>query len=301
VSYHHTQFGWVTLGMTVVMLPVVAVGLWSSDPATLLLVTMIIALIGLLFGWLTVDVDDRRLVMTMGIGLIRRNIPLSVVQAFAPVINRWYYGWGVRFTPYGMLYNVSGLRAVEVLFENGRRVRIGTDEPEALVRALSAATHKLGLASPDTFPRDAGWRNRVRIFSGGIAAITVVCIAWMFYVYSQPPSIDISNLRFKVGTGLHSVDMPLADIQSVTLVNELPRVLTRTNGFSSGHVLRGNFMLDQWGRGKLFINRNSPPYVVVRTRDSFVVVGFADAMRTRDLYDQLSASGLNHKPAGQNP
>ena len=78
------------------MLPVVAVGLWSSDPATLLLVTTIIALIGLLFGWLTVDVDDRRLLMTMGIGLIRRNIPLGMVQAFAPVINRWYYGWGVR-------------------------------------------------------------------------------------------------------------------------------------------------------------------------------------------------------------
>ena len=196
MSYHHTQFGWVTLGTTVVVLLAVAVGLWSSDAATLLLVTTIIAMLGLLFGWLTVDVDDRRLLMTMGIGLIRRNIPLSMVHAFAPVSNRWYYGWGVRITPYGMLYNVSGLRAVEVLFENGRRVRIGTDEPEALVRALSAATHKLGLASPDTFPRDTGWRNRVRFFSGGIGAIAVVCIAWMFYVYSQPPSIDISNLRF---------------------------------------------------------------------------------------------------------
>ncbi len=287
--------------MTVVMLPIVAVGLWSSDPATLVLITTIIALIGLLFGWLTVDVDDRRLLMTMGIGLIRRNIPLRTVQAFAPVLNRWYYGWGVRFTPYGMLYNVSGLRAVEVLFDDGRRVRIGTDEPEALVRALSAATHKLGLASSDTFPKDSGWRNRVRLFSGGIVALTVVCIAWMFHVYSQPPSIDVSNLRFEVGTGLHSADVPLAEIQSVTLVNELPRVLTRTNGFSSGRVLRGNFVLEQWGRGKLFINRNSPPYVVVRTRDSFVVVGFADATRTRDLYDQLRAWGLDQKPAGQNP
>jgi hypothetical protein len=300
VSYRHTQFGWVTLGTTVAMLPVVAVGLWSGNPVTLIVGAGIIALIGLLFGWLTVDVDDRRLLMTMGIGLIRRNIPLNMIQAFAPVINRWYYGWGVRFTPYGMLYNVSGLRAVEVLLQNGRRVRIGTDEPDALVRALSAATQKPGLLSPDTFPKDAGWRNRVRIISGGIGAITVVCIAWMFHAYSQPPSIDISNLRFRVGTGLHSADVPLADIQSVTLVNELPRILRRTNGFSSGGLLRGNFMLDQWGSGRLFINRNSPPYVVVRTRDSFVVVGFADADRTRDIYRQLGASGLDQKPAGQN-
>ena len=301
VSYHHTQFGWVTLGTTVVVLLAVAVGLWSSDAATLLLVTTIIAMLGLLFGWLTVDVDDRRLLMTMGIGLIRRNIPLSMVHAFAPVSNRWYYGWGVRITPYGMLYNVSGLRAVEVLFENGRRVRIGTDEPEALVRALSAATHKLGLASPDTFPRDTGWRNRVRFFSGGIGAIAVVCIAWMFYVYSQPPSIDISNLRFEVGVGLHSADMPLADIQSVTLVDELPRVLRRTNGFSSHRVLRGNFRLEQWGTGKLFIDRNAPPYLVLRSRDTFVAVNFADPSADARSVRQAQRSGSRSKARSRTP
>ena len=67
-----------------------------------------IVLVGLLFGWLTVDIDNRRLLIKMGIGLIRRAIPLNNIRAFAPVTNRWYYGWVVRLTPYGMLYNVSG-------------------------------------------------------------------------------------------------------------------------------------------------------------------------------------------------
>jgi hypothetical protein len=237
----------------------------------------------------------------MGIGLIRRNIPLSTIRAFAPVTNRWYYGWGVRFTPYGMLYNVSGLRAVEVLFENGRRVRIGTDESDALVRALSAATHKAGLTSPEEFPSDAGWRNRVRLIFGGVGVLAVVWIASNFYVYSQPPSVALSNDRFEVGTGLHSADVSLAAIQTVTLVNELPRILRRTNGFSSGGLLRGNFTLEQWGNGKLFINRNSRPYLVVRTRDSFVVVNFESPDRTRELYGQLSALTERQNPGGQRP
>ena len=288
-TYRHTQYGWFTLGTTLLMFPVAAVALWSTDPATLVFASIAIVLVGLLFGWLTVDIDNRRLLIKMGIGLIRRAIPLSSIRAFAPVTNRWYYGWGVRLTPYGMLYNVSGLRAVEILFESGRRVRIGTDEPDALVRALSVATKKPGMASPDDFPRDLRWRNRARLMVGSIVLFVVAWIGWSLYAYSQPPSVGISSFRFSVGAGLHGADVALADIESVALVDELPRILRRTNGFSSGGLLRGNFTLDRWGRGKLFINRDSPPYLVVRTRDSFVVVNFEDAAGTRELYGQLTA------------
>jgi len=289
VTYRHTQFGWFTLGTTLLLFPVAAAALWSSDPVTLVFASIAIVLLALLFGWLTVDIDNRRLLIKMGIGLIRRAIPLKNVRAFAPVTNRWYYGWGVRLTPYGMLYNVSGLRAVEVLFENGRRVRIGTDEPDALVRALSAATNKPGVHSPDQFPTDPRWRNRARFMVGSLVLIVVAWIGWSFYAYSQPPSVDISSFRFNVGTGLHGAEVALADIESVALVDELPRIVRRTNGFSSGAVLRGNFTLDQWGGGKLFINRNSPPYLVVRAGDTFVVVNFQDAARTRELYERLTA------------
>ena len=301
MTYRHTQFGWVTLGATVVILPVVVAGLLHSDPITLMFVVAIIALMAMLFGWLTVDIDDRRLLVKMGIGLIRRTFPLNAIRAFAPVTNRWYYGWGVRFTPYGMLYNVSGLRAVEILFDNGRRVRIGTDEPEALVRALSEATRKAAVASSAEFPRDAGWPNRVRMIFIGLSVVVAAWVAWNFYAYTKPPSIELSSFTFHVGTGLHGADLALADIESVTLVDNVPRIMRRTNGFSSGGLLRGNFLLEEWGRGKLFINRNSPPYLVVRARDTFVVVNFEEAARTRELYQRLTALTGRQKAAGQAP
>jgi len=37
------------------------------------------------------------------------------------------------------VYNVSGLEAVEVTLRSGKRFRIGTDEPEALLTALQRA------------------------------------------------------------------------------------------------------------------------------------------------------------------
>jgi hypothetical protein len=60
------------------------------------------------------------------------------------VRNRWYYGWGIRITPRGWLYNVSGLDAVELALKNGKCVRIGSDEPHALARAID---HARGAAS----------------------------------------------------------------------------------------------------------------------------------------------------------
>jgi hypothetical protein len=52
----------------------------------------------------------------------------------------WYYGWGVRMGSGGWMFNVSGLDAVEIEMESGGRFRIGTDEPEELVRAIGQRT-----------------------------------------------------------------------------------------------------------------------------------------------------------------
>jgi hypothetical protein len=52
--------------------------------------------------------------------------------------NRWWYGWGIRLTPHGWLYNVWGLDAVEIRRTNGRTLRVGTDDAAPLVEAIRA-------------------------------------------------------------------------------------------------------------------------------------------------------------------
>jgi len=55
------------------------------------------------------------------------------------VRNKWWYGLGIRLTPHGWLYNVSGLDAIEIVRRSGKTFRVGTDEPKALAAALRAA------------------------------------------------------------------------------------------------------------------------------------------------------------------
>ena len=92
--------------------------------------------IGAHFSRMNVTVTAETVTVAFGRGWPRRTIYRSAVVSHAQVRNRWWYGWGLRWLPGGMLWNVWGLDAVELVLDNGRRFRIGTDDPEGLSSAL---------------------------------------------------------------------------------------------------------------------------------------------------------------------
>ena len=87
---------------------------------------------------LTVCVNQDVIRLRFGIGLIRKRFHTKEIQTAFTVRNRWYNGFGIRKIWGGWLYNVSGWDAVEIQLWNGRRNRIGTDEPEALLAAIES-------------------------------------------------------------------------------------------------------------------------------------------------------------------
>jgi hypothetical protein len=140
-DYRHTQIGTVLLtSLGAAMLLVGALLLtYGSDPL-LLAVLALLALIAVLSPSLTVEIRGEALRLWFGPGLIHKQIAVATIRACAVVQNPWWYGWGIRLTPHGWLYNVSGLGAVELTFQNGRRLRIGTDEPDHLCQAIERAS-----------------------------------------------------------------------------------------------------------------------------------------------------------------
>ncbi len=135
-SYRHTQIGYVTiaaLGAGVLMITYLGAGAPSTAAVPVLLV-LAIALV--LFATLTTVVERGVLEVRFGPGLIRRRIKLSDIKDVHVVRNPWYCGWGIRWIGRGWLWNVSGYGAVELELRDGRRFRIGTDQPQELAKAL---------------------------------------------------------------------------------------------------------------------------------------------------------------------
>ena len=110
----------------------------ASGLARLEGVAAIFVIVGL-FATLTVEVRDGLLKFRFGPGLIRKTLRISDIESCEIVRNPWYYGWGIHATSKGWVYNVSGFEAVEIFMNDGRRLRIGTDEPEILRKVIIEA------------------------------------------------------------------------------------------------------------------------------------------------------------------
>jgi hypothetical protein len=142
--YSHKQPGAAILwgiGLLLVALLIIF-GPAAAHPA-LLVVLGFLVLAGVVFSSLTVEVTASSLVFWFGPGVLRKQVPLAEIAGVEVVRNPWYWGLGWRITPRGMLYSVSGLDAVEITRRDGSRFRLGTDQPERLVRTLQEALERL--------------------------------------------------------------------------------------------------------------------------------------------------------------
>jgi hypothetical protein len=142
MDYRHTQLGPPLLRFGVLVF-LIAIGVISAvmgsweGVAVVAVTGLIVAAALFVFSRFTVEVTDEALTASFGWGWPRRVLRWDEATAVRPVRNRWWYGFGIRWFPGGILWNVWTLDAVEFDLVKGSRLRIGTDEPDELMRALS--------------------------------------------------------------------------------------------------------------------------------------------------------------------
>ncbi len=142
MTYRHTQTSPAPLriGVLAFLLVILAVTLAARAWAGAVVVAVTAAIVGtamFVFSRITVEVTEERLQAFFGWGWPRRVLPWDQAASARIVRNRWWYGFGIRWFPGGTLWNVWGLDSVEFDLVSGSKLRIGTDEPEALLAAVS--------------------------------------------------------------------------------------------------------------------------------------------------------------------
>ena len=159
-KYEHTQKGsrlvyYIAIFMILECLALEAlvyiVGTRSEDPLPrnqLILAMVLIPLVpGVVLGWvfllmssLTVSIDQEFVRVRFGGGMWRKKVSLDKIAECHSVENDWIHGVGIRYIGKGgWLYNIAGMEAVELTFKNGKKTRIGTDEPSKLAQAIVEA------------------------------------------------------------------------------------------------------------------------------------------------------------------
>jgi len=138
--YKHTQVGYLIIAAMATVMVLIGVILANAGINWIAIaVLVIIAVTLVLFSSLTVVIGEEELEMRFGPGPIRKRFKLNEIESCHVVKNPWYYGWGIRLTPHGMLFRVSGFDAVEIKLTTGKKFRIGTDVPQELEEAIRQA------------------------------------------------------------------------------------------------------------------------------------------------------------------
>lgn len=103
------------------VLPVLALGAW-------------------LFHSLTIQIADGELRWRFGSGVIRKSVPMDQILTARVVRTNVLEGWGIHFSRFGWLYNVSGFDAVAIELREGKKFCLGTNDPGTLVKRLILPT-----------------------------------------------------------------------------------------------------------------------------------------------------------------
>ncbi|MTI39008.1 hypothetical protein [Fulvivirga lutimaris] len=111
----------------------------QTEKTGLIIFAVLSVLIVLNFYGLTVEISGDTIKVYFGFGLISKKIKFEKIEAVEAVTNPWYYGWGVRIISNGMMFNVTGTKAIEISYKNSSRVfRIGTKNPQRLVEEINS-------------------------------------------------------------------------------------------------------------------------------------------------------------------
>ena len=150
--YEHTQAGYFIV--VAIVAAMAAIGIIMARAGVNWIATavlVVLAVIVVLFNRLTVVINEDELVVQFGPGVIRKRFKLNEIQSCQAVRIPWYYGWGIRSTPQGMVFRVSGFHAVQIRLTTGKEFLIGTDVPQELEEAIRHAISYRQELSQDTF------------------------------------------------------------------------------------------------------------------------------------------------------
>ena len=144
MKYTERQIGWIVivpaLGILVLLL-IFYINQWGNNPISysgLLIMSTIFIISLLLFFQMRTSVDNKKIRISYGIGLIKI-IDIHNIERIEIVRNKWYYGLGIRIIKNGWLYNIQGLNAIELKMKNSKSIiRIGTVDNKKLKKEIES-------------------------------------------------------------------------------------------------------------------------------------------------------------------
>ena len=117
------------------------------------------------------------------------------------------------------------------------------------------------------------------------AGLALLIFGFLYYG-TRAPEFTVTNHQIVI-SGLYGMT---DQVERIELIESIPKIKKKTNGFNYGSTLKGNFDLENIGPCKLFLKSPHGPFVYVITeRATPIILNTVSRKETEELFGKLIA------------
>lgn len=132
---------------------------------------------------------------------------------------------------------------------------------------------------------------RTRKRNGIILTVTYTLvlggIGFLFYYSNQGTVITVTESKISI-EGMYDDTFRYNDIEEVTLIEDIPDNLIKSNGYASSTRLLGSFRSKKYGPSRYFVFKEYPPYIALKTKDKYVFINSRNQAETEKWYKEIN-------------
>jgi hypothetical protein len=189
----------------------------------------------------------------------RKNVD---IKAYIPYFRNFHIFLGISFL-------MLGAALTYLISENAGGIFLGV---------YPVLAYMYFVATSSTYLKGAGRRGNKVAF--GILGVILLSIIALFGFGFREDRLTFHSNGVTLG-GMYGETLPASEIQSIELVNELPEITFKSNGFALGTIHKGYFKTNREETVKLIMNSDKVP-VILLTKSNGERVYYTAKNRTSD-------------------
>ncbi|WP_291650467.1 DUF3784 domain-containing protein [Clostridium sp.] len=120
-----------------------------------------------------------------------------------------------------------------------------------------------------------------------IGFITFSILIITFSFGNKPNDLILKDEAIVID-GSYGTTLKRKDIKSIELVDDIPEIVFKSNGYSDGSAIKkGDFKLKNGEKVKLYIQSNKGPYIKISTINFDVYINYKDVSLTKQSFNNL--------------
>ena len=121
-----------------------------------------------------------------------------------------------------------------------------------------------------------------------LLSLVFVFTAILLIVCRKTPQYLVFNDHISIKDFMYPAEIPNCAIESIDMVEKLPKILMRTNGYGGIETWKGLYRIDGKRRAVLYAEKhNKGPFIKIQATREVIYINMKDADMTRQLYDEM--------------